>query len=98
MIYSDWFHVKANLARKQSEFAENQQYMIKPSLTPTTWHGNWATSFDDIRRNGILESYNEIQKSQFNTTFAVIVREMEEIRQEIQRILQIIAQLLAAEK
>lgn len=69
--------------------------MTAPSLTTTTWHGNWAKTFDDIRENGILASYMEIETTQFSATFEALATKIKEIIEEIERIKQIIAQLLA---
>ena len=85
----------SKLQMKQGEFTNNQSLMTEPSLTTTTWHGNWAQTFDDIRENGVLASYIEIETTQFNATFEALATKIKEIKEEIERIQQIIAQLLA---
>lgn len=86
---------ESKLQMKQEEFNDNQSLMTEPPLTTTTWHGNWAQAFDDIRENGVLASYIEIETTQFNTTFEALSTKIKEIKEEIERIQQIIAQLLA---
>lgn len=88
----------SSLQSKQGEFAENQNLMTKPPLTVMTWNGNWAQSFDQIREKGILSSYKDIETTQFNSTFKVLAGKIIEIRLEIERIQQIIAQLLAEQR
>lgn len=85
----------SNLQTKQGEFTENEPLMTEPPLTTTTWHGNWAQAFDDIRENGILASYIEIETTQFSAAFEALAEKIKEIKEEIERIQQIIAQLLA---
>ncbi len=87
----------SKLKGKQQEFADNQELMTKPALSLTTWHGNHATSFDGIREDGVLASYKEIQGTQFSKTFAELAAKIEEIKEEIRMIEQMIAQLLANE-
>jgi hypothetical protein len=89
---------EGNLQMKQGEFTENQNLMTKPSLTTTTWHGNWAQAFDDIREDGILASYIEIETTQFNAAFEALTAKIKETKEEIERIQLIIAQLLAAQR
>ena len=83
------------LQSKQGEFTNNQILMTEPSLSTTTWHGNWAQTFDDIRVNGVLTSYIEIETTQFSATFQALAAKIREIKEDIERIKQIIAQLLA---
>ena len=83
------------LQSKQGEFTNNQNLMTEPSLSTTTWHGNWAQTFDDIRVNGVLASYIEIETTQFSATFQALAAKIKEIKEEIERIKRIIAQLLA---
>lgn len=87
----------SKLKGKQQEFADNQELMTKPALALTTWHGNHATGFDKIREDGVLVSYKEIQTTQFGKTFSELAQKIEEIKEEIRMIEQMIAQLLANE-
>ncbi len=83
------------LAGKQGEFSSNQYLMTEPELTPTTWQGTLATRFDDIRANGILASYQEIQTTQFNNVFSTLSAKIQQIKQEIEYIRATIARLEA---
>ena len=85
------------LTGKQSEFSSNQHLMTKPELTSATWKGTLATRFDDIRIDGILSSYEEIQTTQFSRTFSTLIAKMEQIRLEIESIRATIARLEAEE-
>lgn len=86
---------ESKLQTKQAEFVENESLMTEPALTTTTWHGNWAQAFDDIRENGVLASYIEVETTQFSAAFDALTTKIEEIKEEIKRIQEIIAQLLA---
>lgn len=83
------------LTGKQGEFSSNQHLMTEPELTSTTWKGTLATRFDDIRANGILASYQEIQTTQFNTVFSTLSAKIQQIKQEIEYIRATIARLEA---
>ena len=85
------------LTGKQSEFSSNQHLMTKPELTSATWKGTLAARFDDIRIDGILASYEEIQNTQFSRTFLILTDKMEQIRLEIESIRATIARLEAEE-
>ena len=85
----------SKLQAKQEEFVEHQSLMTRPHLTSTTWHGNWARAFSEIRENGVLANFKQIQTTQFSNAFKVISAKIIEIQQEIERIQQIIAALLA---
>ncbi|MEK3766656.1 MULTISPECIES: YwqH-like family protein [unclassified Solibacillus] len=86
----------SQLTGKQNEFSNNKHLMTKPELTTMTWNGSLATRFDDIRNNGILNSYEAIQNIQLNNVFAALSDMMDKIRQEIESIRAIIARLEAA--
>ena len=81
------------LNSKQTEFATNQHLMTEPVLTATTWKGTLATHFDGIREDGILASYQDIQTTQFNSTFSVLQAKIEWTKNEIERIKAIIERL-----
>lgn len=83
------------LIGKQGEFSNNQYLMTEPVLTATTWKGTLATQFDNIRNDGILASYQEIETTQFSNTFTTLSNKIKEITQEIQSIKATIAQLEA---
>ncbi|MBM7608893.1 hypothetical protein JOD29_002159 [Lysinibacillus composti] len=83
------------LSGKQSEFSSNQHLMTEPELTQATWKGTLATRFDDIRIDGILASYQEIQTTQFTNVFSTLSNKMEQIRREIESIRATIARLEA---
>jgi len=87
---------EGKLTGKQSEFSSNAYLMTEPVLTATTWKGTLATKFDDIRIDGILASYQEIQTTQFNNVFTTLSNKIQQIKQEIESILATIAQLEAA--
>ncbi|WP_332651310.1 YwqH-like family protein [Lysinibacillus sp. 54212] len=83
------------LTSKQGEFFNNAYLMTEPELTATTWQGQLASQFDNIRIGGILASFEEIQGSQFNQVFSVLSSKMAEIAMEIESIKQTIARLEA---
>ncbi len=85
------------LVGKQQEFADNLELMTKPALSLTTWHGDHASGFDGIREDGVLASYQEILDTQFSRALGESAAKMEEIKEGIESIEQMLAQLLANE-
>lgn len=83
------------LTNKQGEFASNAYLMMEPKLTASTWKGQLASHFDQIRIDGILASFEEIQTSQFSRVFSVLNSKMAEIAMEIESIKATIARLEA---
>ena len=81
---------------KQGEFDENVDKCLDPELTITTWHGNHASEFDDIRNSGIHTPYLEIAGAQFSKVFAAIAKKIEDLEAEIVKLQQIIDSILAA--
>ena len=74
------------LCGKQQEFADKQELMTKPALSLTTWYGDHPSGF-----HGILASSQEIQGTQFSRVLAELAAKMEEIKEEIESIEQMIA-------
>lgn len=85
------------LTKKQTEFFENEHLITKPDLTSTTWFGKLANTFDDIRVYGILDSFQEIESSQFGKVFTTLGEKIKEIEAAIEAVLAAIAALEAAQ-
>ena len=71
--------------------------MTKPAFSLTTWNGDHTSGFDGIREDGGLASYQEIPDRQFSRALAESAAKMEEIKEGIKSMEQMIAQLLANE-
>ena len=89
---------QGSLQGKQGEFNENVDKCLDPELTITTWHGNHASEFDDIRESGIHTPYLEIAGAQFSKVFGAIAKKIAELEAEIARLQQIVASICAPQR
>ncbi|MCM3180968.1 YwqH-like family protein [Cytobacillus horneckiae] len=99
---------KAQLARLQScngklqgtqqEFAHYKNTVLQPELSASTWQGNLANQFEDIRNSGMLSSYQDIQSNQFNQVFSSLHSKIQQINNEISSIQHTITYLEAQER
>lgn len=85
------------LSAKQQEFSENAKKCLEPELSTNTWHGNHATEFQTIRREGIHESYMEIVDKQFTKALKVLSDKIASHHKEIIVVKATIAALRAAQ-
>ncbi|MFC0190211.1 DUF5082 family protein [Fictibacillus aquaticus] len=88
---------QSELAECQSDFQRNQHLCTKPELSAMTWEGVLAKQFDNLRENGILSAYEEIQGSQFQTVFSAIDTKKSQLHEEIRSIQESISALQLAE-
>ncbi|MEK3952662.1 MULTISPECIES: YwqH-like family protein [Psychrobacillus] len=86
---------QSSLQGKQSEYNTNEPKCLEPELTSTTWQGNHANKFDDIRESGIHTSYVDISGTQFSNVFSAISAKISELNAEIISIQQIITNIEA---
>ncbi|MFS0576297.1 DUF5082 family protein [Sporosarcina sp. 179-K 3D1 HS] len=86
---------QSNLESKQGEFRENEGKCLEPDLTLTTWHGNHASDFDEIRDADIHASYLELSGEQFTKVFDAITAKIAALQAEIASIQATIDRLLA---
>ncbi|WP_019240851.1 MULTISPECIES: YwqH-like family protein [Bacillus] len=82
----------------QQEFIHYERNVKEPELTPTTWHGKLATTFEQLRNDGMLTSYRDISYNQFADVFTRIAEKIQQLQNEIVSIKQTIAALEAAER
>lgn len=86
----------SELQGNKQEFSNFKPSITMPDLTAQTWFGMLASEFDDIRFDGMLNSYSEIEGNQFSNIFAALIAKIQQIQQEIIAIQQTIAALEAA--
>ncbi|WP_226658853.1 YwqH-like family protein [Guptibacillus hwajinpoensis] len=67
----------------QSEFIQNKQLVDQPELTPTTWAGELANSFQNIRED-MKASYQDLSINQVNSALNTIENKADHLRREIQ--------------
>ncbi|MDP4552889.1 DUF5082 family protein [Alkalihalobacillus macyae] len=72
----------SKLNQLQDEFIHNRYLVDDPELTPSTWHGTLANSFNDIRED-MKEAYNDLSTSQINTSRTTLEDKMTSLRIEI---------------
>jgi hypothetical protein len=84
---------RTSLQGKQQEFYENEYKCLDPELSTTTWHGNHASNFQEIRESGIHLSYVDIENNQFSKVFDAIADKIASLQAEIASIRRTIARL-----
>ncbi|PFG12369.1 YwqH-like family protein [Bacillus sp. es.036] len=67
----------------QGEFIQNKQLVDQPELTPTTWAGELANSFQNIRED-MKASYQELSINQVNSALNTMENKADHLRREIQ--------------
>ena len=67
----------------QSEFIQNKQLVEQPELTPTTWAGELANSFQNIRED-MKTAYQDISVNQLNFALTTMENKADHLRREIQ--------------
>lgn len=81
---------KSRLDGSQDEFINYTRLCTEPELSPDTWHGKWASEFDDLRREGILFYYKDLGQRQLENAISTVENaisridiEMEDLRERI---------------
>jgi Domain of unknown function (DUF5082) len=67
----------------QSEFIQNKQLVDQPELTPTTWAGELANSFQNIRED-MKMAYQDLSINQVNSALNTMENKADHLRREIQ--------------
>ena len=67
----------------QGEFIQNKQLVDQPELTPTTWAGELANSFQNIRED-MKASYQDLSINQVNSALNTMENKAADLRHEIQ--------------
>ncbi|MYL64451.1 DUF5082 domain-containing protein [Bacillus hwajinpoensis] len=67
----------------QTEFIQNKQFVEQPELTPTTWAGELANSFQNIRED-MKASYQDLSINQVNSALNTMENKADHLRREIQ--------------
>ncbi|KMJ60391.1 hypothetical protein AB685_06170 [Bacillus sp. LL01] len=84
---------QSQLRGKQQEFASFRASVTRPDLSSFTWQGTLANRFEDIRTNGMLHYFNDMEQSQFSAIFSGIEIKIQQLHREISSIKQTIASL-----
>ncbi|WP_026676222.1 YwqH-like family protein [Fictibacillus gelatini] len=74
---------KKKLADCRSDFHDNKSLCLNPSLSNRTYHGSWASQFDEIRKQGIQSAYHDVTKKQFQHAFKVLTDKITQLQSEI---------------
>ncbi|WP_180954480.1 DUF5082 family protein [Bacillus sp. V5-8f] len=77
---------KTKLEGSQDEFMSYERMSREPALTVETWHGKWATEFEDIRNNGILMQYKQLAYQQLNNSITAVEAAIVDTKLEIENI------------
>ncbi|MBU7594388.1 YwqH-like family protein [Metabacillus halosaccharovorans] len=67
----------------KQEYLNYNQTVTTPELTSTTWQGSLANKFEDIRTEGILVSYQDLESTQLSNAFSTINSKMSSLKSEI---------------
>ncbi|MDO6654410.1 DUF5082 family protein [Anaerobacillus sp. 1_MG-2023] len=67
----------------QSEFLQNKQLVDQPELSPATWAGELANSFQNIRED-MKMAYQDLSINQLNFALTTIENKADYFRREIQ--------------
>ncbi|KAA0566059.1 DUF5082 domain-containing protein [Bacillus sp. CH30_1T] len=84
---------QSKLQGNKQEFSSYRESITKPELSAFTWQGTLASKFDEIRLEGMLHYFTEIENNQFSEVFSMLSSKMHTIRSEIQAIEQTIHRL-----
>ncbi|GMN98885.1 DUF5082 domain-containing protein [Parageobacillus thermoglucosidasius] len=89
------YHCEAKLLNSQAEFQAYQRFVMEPELSSNTWDGKKEEKFQQIRHEDMLESYQDMMEQQFSVVFDQLSAKANDIKEEINLIRQMIAQLEA---
>ncbi|MFC4025268.1 DUF5082 family protein [Oceanobacillus longus] len=84
---------QSKLQGYKQEFSSFIGPIMNPELSTFTWQGTLAKKFEEIRMEGMLHSYTDIENNQFNEVFSMLSNKMQHLRSEIQSIEQTIVRL-----
>ncbi|WP_257350760.1 DUF5082 domain-containing protein [Pseudalkalibacillus decolorationis] len=74
---------EAELENLQSEFIQKRSLTKDPELTSTTWKGNLANKFLQVRED-VTYAYKDISQVQLDTALNTIENKIQEIRGQIE--------------
>lgn len=74
---------KRELKMYQQEFREYERLCLKPHLSAKTWQGKWAKAFDEIRNEGILVDYQNLENKQLNFIITALNEKITKVEMEI---------------
>jgi archaellum component FlaC len=77
---------QSKLQGNKQEFASYRESITNPELSAFTWQGTLANKFDEIRLEGILHYFTDIENNQFSEVLSMLSSKMQTIRSEIQAI------------
>ncbi|WP_282138430.1 YwqH-like family protein [Rossellomorea aquimaris] len=84
---------QSKLQGNKQEFSSYRESITNPELSAFTWQGTLANKFDEIRFEGMLHYFTDIENNQFSEVFSMLSSKMQTIRSEIQAIEQTIHRL-----
>ncbi len=82
---------QSKLTYKQHEFMLLENKCLEPELSPTTWHGQHAMTFQSIRESGIHADCADIASNQFTAIFNAISSKIAMLNAEISSLQQSIS-------
>ncbi|BCB06058.1 DUF5082 domain-containing protein [Bacillus sp. KH172YL63] len=88
----------SKLHRNQQELSGYRKMIESPELSAQTWQGTLANSFNEIRHEGMLHYFNDIEINQFHEVFSILTSKMQQTRSEIESIEHIIQIMQLEEK
>lgn len=84
---------QSRLRANKHEFSSYRESITNPELSAFTWQGTLANKFDEIRLEGMLHYFTDIENNQFSEVFSLLSSKMQTISSEIQAIEQTIHRL-----
>lgn len=74
------------LQNKQQDFFHYETDVLHPELSTSTWQGQLANQFNEIRTEKMLVQYNDMKIKQFDNTFTAIDQKIKQLEAEIRSI------------
>lgn len=74
---------KRELKAYQQEFREYERFCVSPDLSAKTWQGKLAQAFDELRNDGILVSYQNLENTQLNHIITLLSQKIQDIESEL---------------
>ncbi|WP_113926839.1 DUF5082 family protein [Bacillus sp. P14.5] len=88
----------SKLQGNQQEFSVYRERITNPELSASTWRGSLADKFDEIRLQGMLHYFTDIETTQFSEVFSMLNSKMQSLNYEIQAVEYTIDRLQAEER
>ncbi|CDQ41150.1 MULTISPECIES: YwqH-like family protein [Virgibacillus] len=73
----------SNLYDYKDDFKQNRKLCVTPELSPNTWHGQYASRFQQFKDNEVLANYISLYDYQLVQTIDQLNEKIREIKQSI---------------